>query len=131
MPTRVLPSAALRAWCHRRASSPPVGPLGLSYEELDSTAAASRPVLTMAYEAPTGAASAGVAAVTCPKTSAVFVESGSRRVKAVAAPASVLPTETRSWPGMSRVPTRKASVSRTPVTLKAVVRPETEIVASI
>lgn len=108
-----------------------MAPDGLSYEELDSTAAASEPVLTIAYEAPTGALSAAVSAVTWAKTSAVFVESGSRRVNAVAAPVSVEPTETRSWPGMSMVPTRNASVSRTAVTLKVVVRPETESEASI
>lgn len=75
--------------------------------------------------------SALVASVTFAKTSAVFVESGSSFVKAVAAPASVLATETRSWPGMSIVPTRKAAVSRTAVTLKVVARPETESEASI
>lgn len=108
-----------------------MAPDGLSYEELDSTAAASEPVLTIAYEAPTGALSAAVSAVTFAKTSAVFVESLSSRVKAVAPPVSAEPTETRSWPGMSMVPTRNASVSRTAVTLKVVARPETESEASI
>lgn len=125
------PSADLRAWCQKRASSPPVLPLGLSYVELDSTAAASRPVLTMAYVAPTGEASAGVSAATLPKTSAVRVESLSSVVNAVSAPPSALPTETRSCPGMSIVPTRKAAVSRTAVTLKVVARPLTLSEASI
>lgn len=81
--------------------------------------------------APRGAGSGSVSPVTFAKTSAVRVESGSRVVKAVAAPGSVEPTEIRSWPGMSMVPTRKAAVSRTAVTLKVVVRPETVSEASI
>ena len=54
---------------------------------------AARPlVLTNAYAAPTGFASAGVDAVTVPNRSAVRVESASSRVNAVAAPVSVLAT---------------------------------------
>ncbi|MGY3679472.1 hypothetical protein ACVWXU_003095 [Streptomyces sp. TE33382] len=108
-----------------------MAPAGLSYEELDSTAAASAPVFTRAYVAPTGLLSGAVAAVTSAKTSAVRVESGSSVVNAVAAPGSAEPTETRSCPGMSMVETRKASVSRTAVTLNVVTRPATESVASI
>ncbi|GGV98259.1 hypothetical protein GCM10010264_00040 [Streptomyces globisporus] len=59
------------------------------------------------------------------------VESGSSFVNAVAAPDSVDPTEIRSCPGMSMVPTRKADVSRTAVTLNVVARPETVSEASI
>lgn len=69
--------------------------------------------------------------MTFAKTSAVRVESGSSFVNAVAAPASAEPTEIRSWPGMSMVPTRKAAVSRTAVTLNVVARPETVSEASI
>lgn len=72
-----------------------------------------------------------VSPVTLPKTSAVRVESGSSFVNAVAAPASPEPTEIRSCPGMSMVPTRNAAVSRTAVTLNVVARPETVSEASI
>ncbi len=71
-----------------------------------------------------------VSGVTFANRSAVRVESGSSVVNAVAAPRSAEPTEIRSWPGMSMVPTRNASVSRTAVTLKVVVRPETVSEAS-
>lgn len=81
--------------------------------------------------APTGAGSGLVSPVTLANTSAVRVESGSSVVNAVAAPGSVEPTEIRSCPGMSMVPTRNAAVSRTAVTLKVVVRPETVSEASI
>src|SRR5690606_5551213 len=129
-PTRTPPSAA-KAWRWSRLPSFAALPDASSYTLFVTIDAARPEVDTIAYAEPTGFAFVGVCAVTGANVSPTEPRSGLMTAVATFAPSSADATDSRSWPGISRLATRNAAVSSMPVTSNVTVRPSTVSDASI